>query len=248
MLGPKDTRPGTPDYPLPLGLALLEDLRGNVTLDLPVSGRLDASAVQVGGLVGKAVGGLFAKVVTSPFALIGGIVGLVTPDDPAVQLVAFAPGETRLNPAAQERLKRIAKALESRPKIRIELIGMYEPASDTRGLKRQRVLRKVLARAGKNAGASLKPAEYERLLRQVYKASSAGKNGNEEPDVMEQRLQARENVGKADLEALARSRAEQVRTFLLRQSPGLAKRVSVAVKGGSPLVRAGTAQVELLLR
>lgn len=248
VLGPKDTRPGTPDYPLPLGLALLEDLRGNVTLDLPVSGRLDASAVQVGGLVGKAVGGLFAKVVTSPFALIGGIVGLVTPDDPAVQLVAFAPGETRLNPAAQERLKRIAKALESRPKIRIELIGMYEPASDTRGLKRQRVLRKVLARAGKNAEASLKPAEYERLLRQVYKASSAGKNGNEEPDVMEQRLQARENVGKADLEALARSRAEQVRAFLLRQSPGLAKRVSVAVKGGSPLVRAGTAQVELLLR
>ena len=125
---------------------------------------------------------------------------------------------------------------------------MYEPASDTRGLKRQRVLRKVLARAGKNAEASLKPAEYERLLRQVYKASSAGKNGNEEPDVMEQRLQARENVGKADLEALARSRAEQVRAFLLRQSPGLAKRVSVAVKGGSPLVRAGTAQVELLLR
>ncbi len=249
VLGPKDTRPGAPDYPLPLGLALLEDLRGNVTLDLPVSGRLDASAVQVGGLVGKAVGGLFAKVVTSPFALLGGIVGLVTPDDPAVQLVAFPPGETRLNPAARERLKRIAKALESHPKVRIELIGMYEPASDTRGLKRQRVLRKVRARGGKNAEASLKPAEYDRLLRQVYKASPAGKNmKNEEPDVMERRLQTLENVGKADLEALARSRAEQVRAFLLRQSPGLAKRISLAVKGGSPLVRAGTAQVELQLR
>lgn len=250
VLGPKDTRPGAPDYPLPLGLALLEDLRGNVTLDLPVSGRLDASAMQVGGLVGKAVGGLFAKVVTSPFALLGGIVSLVTPSDPAVQLVAFPPGETRLNPAARERLKRIAKALESYPKVKIELIGMYEPTSDTRGLKRQRVLRKVRARGGKSAEASLKPAEYERLLRQVYKASPAGKNDrkNEEPDVMEQRLQALENVGKADLETLARSRAEQVRAFLLRQSPGLAKRISLAVKGGSPLVRAGTAQVELQLR
>ena len=58
---------------------------------------------------------------------------------------------------------------------------------------------------------------------------------------MEQRLQALENVGKAELETLARSRAEQVRALLLRQSPGLAKRISLAVKGGSPLVRAGTA-------
>ena len=38
VLGPKDTRPGAPDYPVSLGFALLEDLRGNIALDLPISG------------------------------------------------------------------------------------------------------------------------------------------------------------------------------------------------------------------
>lgn len=99
MLGPKDTRPGAPDYPVSLGFALLEDLRGNIALDLPISGRLDDAALQVGGLVGKALGGLFTKVVTSPFALLGGIIGLVTPGDPALQVIAFPPGDTRINPA-----------------------------------------------------------------------------------------------------------------------------------------------------
>ena len=247
VLGPKDTRPGAPDYPVSLGFALLEDLRGNIAL--------------VGGLVGKALGGLFTKVVTSPFALLGGIIGLVTPDDPALQVIAFPPGDTRINPAAQERLKRIAKALEEHPRVKIELVGMYEPASDTRGLKRLRVIRKVQARhhaalpakqrAANPAGTiKLSPGEYERFLLHVYKDSPAGRKaaGGEEPDIMEQKLQALENVTQADLEALARSRAEEVRAFLLKHGPGLGKRVGIASKGGLPDVRRGTAQVEIQLR
>ena len=261
VLGPKDTRPGAPDYPVSLGFALLEDLRGNIALDLPISGRLDDAALQVGGLVGKALGGLFTKVVTSPFALLGGIIGLVTPGDPALQVIAFPPGDTRINPAAQGRLKRIAKVLEERPRVKIELIGMYEPASDTRGLKRLRVLRKVQARqyaalpakqrAANPVGATkLSSGEYERFLLHVYKASPAGRKakGNEEPDIMEQKLQALETVTQADLEALARSRAEEVRAFLLKHGPGLGKRVNIASKGGLPDVRSGTAQVEIQLR
>lgn len=261
VLGPKDTQPGAPDYPVSLGLALLEDLRGNVALDLPISGRLDDAALQVGGLVGKALGGLFTKVVTSPFALLGGIIGLVTPDDPALQVIAFPPGDTRINPAAQERLKQIAKAIEERPRVKIELVGMYEPSSDTRGLKRLRVLRKVQARQQaalprKQQGANavdttrLSPSEYERFLRQVYKASPAGRKarGDEEPDIMEQRLQSLENVAQADLETLARERAEAVRAALLKYGPGLGKRVAVAARGGVPTVRSGTAQVEIQLR
>ena len=261
VLGPKDTRPGAPDYPVSLGFALLEDLRGNIALDLPISGRLDDAALQVGGLVGKALGGLFTKVVTSPFALLGGIIGLVTPGDPALQVIAFPPGDTRINPAAQERLKRIAKALEEHPRVKIELVGMYEPASDTRGLKRLRVIRKVQARhhaalpakqrAANPAGTiKLSPGEYERFLLHVYKDSPAGRKaaGGEEPDIMEQKLQALENVTQADLEALARSRAEEVRAFLLKHGPGLGKRVGIASKGGLPDVRRGTAQVEIQLR
>lgn len=65
---------------------------------------------------------------------------------------------------------------------------------------------------------------------------------------MEQKLQALETVTQADLEALARSRAEEVRAFLLKHGPGLGKRVNIASKGGHPDVRSGTAQVEIQLR
>lgn len=153
--------------------------------------------------------------VTSPFALLGGIIGLVAPGDPALQIIAFPPGDTRINPAAQERLKRIAKALEDHPRVKIELISMYESASDTRGLKRLRVLRKVQTRqyaalpakqrAANPVGATrLSSGEYERFLLHVYKTSPAGRKakGNEEPDIIEQKLQALETVTQADLEAL----------------------------------------------
>ena len=81
--------------------------------------------------MGKALGGLFTKVVTSPFALLGGIIGLVTPGDPALQVIAFPPGDTRINPAAQGRLKRIAKALEERPRVKIELLTGFQLTSST---------------------------------------------------------------------------------------------------------------------
>lgn len=41
VLGPKVPAHGAPDYPVKLGLALLEDMRGNLSLDLPIRGRLD---------------------------------------------------------------------------------------------------------------------------------------------------------------------------------------------------------------
>ena len=263
VLGPKDTRPGAPDYPVSLGFALLEDLRGNIALDLPISGRLDDAALQVGGLVGKALGGLFTKVVTSPFALLGGIIGLVTPGDPALQVIAFPPGDTRINPAAQGRLKRIAKALEERPRVKIELIGMYEPASDTRGLKRLRVLRQGAGPAVRPpspakqraanplAPQSCHPASTNASCCHVYKdlpQPGVKPKAMRSPDIMEQKLQALETVTQADLEALARSRAEEVRAFLLKHGPGLGKRVNIASKGGLPDVRSGTAQVEIQLR
>ena len=106
-------------------------------------------------------------------------------------------------------------------------------------------------RAANSVGATkLSSGEYERFLLHVYKASPAGRKakGNEEPDIMEQKLQALETVTQADLEALARSRAEEVRAFLLKHGPGLGKRVNIASKGGLPDVRSGTAQVEIQLR
>ena len=61
--------------PVQVGLSLLQDSSGNLTLDLPVRGRLDDPNLRIGALVFKAVVNVMFKALTSPLSLIGSIFG-----------------------------------------------------------------------------------------------------------------------------------------------------------------------------
>lgn len=247
VLGPKDTRPGAPDYPVKLGLALLEDMRGNLSLDLPIRGRLDDPSFKVEGLVGRALGGLFARVVTSPFSLVGSFFSLFMPDDPSLSLIVFRPGQAGLSRETRARLDEITRLLEARPKLKLELTGQYEPFGDGNGLRRERLLQQLrnLPPVKRTAEVRFSPEEHEKRLRTLY-SRSFNARGDEEADVMERRLLALETVGEPELEALARLRAEAVRRYIVSKNAGLGSRVTLA-KGGNA-VRSGSAHVELSLR
>ncbi len=247
VLGPKDTRPDAPDYPVTLGLALLEDMRGNLELDLPITGRLDDPRLEIDGLVGRALGGLFAKAITSPFALVGSFFSLFMPDDPELRFISFRPGQTVLSREARSRLDEIAELLAARPKLKLELTGLYEPFGDSEGLRREQLLRRLgrLSPARKASELRFSPEEYERRLRKLYAGFFAA-TGREEADVMEQRLLSRESVEEEALEELARRRAESVRRYLLSKNPALDSRVALSKSGNA--VRSGSAHVELNLR
>lgn len=247
VLGPKDTRPDAPDYPVTLGLALLEDMQGNLALELPIRGRLDDPSLQIDGLVGRALGGLFAKVITSPFALVGNFFSLFMPEDPDISLISFRPGQAQLSREARLRLDELSNLLVSRPKLKLELTGQYEPFGDDKGLRREQLLRRLgaLSPAKKSSELRFSPAEYERRLRILY-ARLFVATGDEEPDAMEQKLLARETVDETALRALARRRAETVYHYLTSREPALASRVTLA--RGNDAVRSGSAHVELSLR
>lgn len=265
-LGPRDAASSASEYPLTLGLALLEDMSGTVSVKVPVQGKLNDSKVQVGGLVGSALGGLVTKILTSPFSLVGGLFSFMT-DNPELYAVAFGAGQSRLNAASRENFTKLAEFLRQHPKLRLGLVGMWEKDSDTQGLKRLKVYQQV--KALKHAGlpraqrektsvdaVKLAAGEYETLLYQAYSAAPvegkkrdrAGMVIREEPDVMERKLQALVEIPESALQTLARERAEAVRAYILSIDPKLASRVSLMEKNGAPLVRSGATQVELQLR
>ncbi|MEG6505497.1 DUF748 domain-containing protein [Nitratidesulfovibrio sp. 1201_IL3209] len=241
-LGSKDNRPDAPNYPVKLGLALLQDMSGNVDLRLPVKGRLDDPEFRLGGVIMQAVLNLMVKVVTSPFALVGSVLSLGS-GGKDMRYVEFAPGVATLNEAAEKDLRAVVEVLRQRPRLKLEVQGAAEPDGDTRGLKEQALLRAL--REAKHASLSrserarvnvddvtIDKDEYEDLLEDVYKDAPFDKPRNvvgftksQPVDVMEAALKEHYEVTPEALKELATARAKAVRDKLLELEPALGERV-----------------------
>ncbi|WP_353115204.1 DUF748 domain-containing protein [Nitratidesulfovibrio sp.] len=244
-LGSKDNRPDAPNYPVKLGLALLQDMSGNVDLRLPVKGRLDDPEFRLGGVVMQAVLNLMVKVVTSPFALVGSVLTLGS-GGRDMRYVEFPPGVATLNEAAEKDLRAVVEVLRQRPRLKLEVQGTAEPDGDTRGLKEQALLRAL--REAKHASLSraerarvnvddviIDTDEYEDLLDEVYKDAPFDKPRNvvgftksQPVAVMEAALKEHHDVTPEALKELATARAKTVRDKLLEIDPALGERVFLA--------------------
>jgi len=244
-LGSKDNRPDAPSYPVKLGLALLQDMSGNVDLRLPVKGRLDDPEFRLGGVIMQAVLNLMVKVVTSPFALVGSVLSLGS-GGKDMRYVEFPPGVAALNEAAEKDLRAVVEVLRQRPRLKLEVQGAAEPDGDTRGLKEQALLRAL--REAKHASLSraerarvnvddvaIDKDEYEDLLEDVYKDAPFEKPRNvvgltksQPVDVMEAALKEHYEVTPEALKELAAARAKAVRDKLLEIDPALGERVFLA--------------------
>ena len=174
-LGARNTSPDAPSLPLKLGVALLKDSNGRIELDVPVSGRLDDPQFSLAPIVLKIVVNLVVKAASSPFKLLGALVG----GGEELSFVEFTPGTTNLVEGELDKLGKLAAALAKRPTLGIELEGAVDPVSDGPALARQK-LREQLAAKGLTelaakgrapvpvAGFELEPAERDRLLRAAF--------------------------------------------------------------------------------
>ncbi len=260
-LGDKDSRPDAPDYPVKLGLALLRGLDGNVSIDLPVRGRLDDPNFRLGGVVVQAVMNLMVKVVTSPFALVGSVVRLAGGGGQDMRNVPFEPGRETLSERAEAQLASVAEVLRQRPGLSLEVRGMVDPATDGQGLREVALLRRMQEakyaslwrgeRAKTTVEAiTIEDDEYDDLLESVYKDAPFDKPRNvlglvkDQPrEVMEKAFYEHEDVTDDDLTALAQQRARAVRDRLLEIDPALGARLSLAAATGK-----GKSAAEMLLR
>jgi hypothetical protein len=157
--GAKVGSPTATDLPVLLAVALLKDKNGVINVDVPISGSLDEPEFNVGGVLAKVFGNLVVKAVSSPFAMLGSLVG----GGEELAYVEFAPGSAALAAGDEAKLTSLAKALDGRPGLKLEVSGRIDPEADREILKRAELDRQAEA-AKLKAGGELSAPELEKLM------------------------------------------------------------------------------------
>jgi hypothetical protein len=80
-LGEPLPSPHAIDAPVSLGVSLLKNSSGQIDIDLPVSGAVDAPEFSFGGLVAQTIGNVLVKIVTAPVRAIGSLIDADEKDD-----------------------------------------------------------------------------------------------------------------------------------------------------------------------
>jgi hypothetical protein len=122
-LGEKVESPDAIQLPVRLGVALLKDRSGKITLDLPIEGNLDDPKFSVSSVISQAVGDVITKITTHPFASLGALFGGSGED---LSYAEFAPGSAELQPGATKKLEALVKALYERPGLAVEIEGSVD--------------------------------------------------------------------------------------------------------------------------
>ena len=237
--GDKVDSPSALKLPVLLAVSLLKNSRGEIDLDLPVGGSLDDPQFSVGGIVVKVIVNLITKAITSPFALLGSIFGGNAEE---LAWLDFEPGFAHLGPAADDKLKSIAKVMADKPGLKLEIAGRVDPATDRDGLLRATLLGKVealkvkdMAKKGESLAddgrVTVSPGEYPALLTRVYKDEKFPKPRN--------MVGLTKDLPVAEMEKLIITNTtvadEDVR--LLAKVGGIAPQLSNALLGTGPLGR-----------
>lgn len=129
--------------PLRLAVALLKDRNGVIDIGLPITGSLDDPEFRIAPIIWKAFVGLLTKVATAPFALLGSLFG----GGEEMNIVEFEPGLAVLDPAMQERVAALARAMQERPGLQLDLPPTYSPAVDGPVLAETRLRAELLRQA-----------------------------------------------------------------------------------------------------
>jgi uncharacterized protein involved in outer membrane biogenesis len=153
QLGEKVDSPDAVNLPLKLAIALLKDVDGKISIELPVTGDLNNPQFSVMPIVWQTLRNLIVKAAAAPFKLIGGLINGGGSED--LGTVAFAAGSDELSTEAQASLDKLAEALQKRPALRLEIEGTSAEASDGPLIAQQRLEReyqstyyKILQRRG----------------------------------------------------------------------------------------------------
>ena len=222
--GDKVTTPGAGNLPVRLAVAILKDSKGQINLDIPVSGSLADPQFSVGSVIWHAFSNILVKAVTAPFSLIASAFG--GNSSQSVNYIAFKPGFATLSSGAKQQLDEIAKALQARPSLKIQLTGVVDPSVDRDGLRDAALDHAMRAQKAKDTDKSIddvgiEPDEYDKYLYRAYKAADfakprdfVGMTKKLPPEEMTKLMLTNVKVTDASLKELAEARAKAVAAYL----------------------------------
>ncbi|MDE2294269.1 MAG: DUF748 domain-containing protein [Gammaproteobacteria bacterium] len=158
--------------PVKLAVALLKDRHGVIDLDIPVTGSLNDPQFRLAPLIWKVVVNLIAKAVTAPFKLLGALFGA----GPQIQYVDFRAGDATLDATDLKRLQTVARALQSRPLLKVDVPIASLAAYDAPALADERFDAEVAEQMlGRTFPAVTRPGKKTTLARALaQKGPSAG--------------------------------------------------------------------------
>lgn len=229
--GQKVESPDATSLPVPLLVALLQDRKGLIEVDLPIRGNLADPDFKYGRVVISTLLNLLGKVVASPFSLLGKLVpGGGSGDD--LQFVEFQPGSALLGDDEVKKLALLEQALDERAGLRLDIKGTSDAVVDGAALRKRKLMDRLVTKLRRERGKSAEPVEIsaeqeQRFVAELFaelQAKQAGVSGKTAEQAestpptaeeMQERVLAEISVTDADLEFLAMERGEAVRTRLL---------------------------------
>jgi hypothetical protein len=228
-LGGKVDSPDATKLPVKLAIALLKDRKGEIKLDLPVTGHIDDPEFSLGSIIIKMIINILVKAATSPFALLGAIIG----GGEELSFLEFDYGSFDLNDEGKKKLSTLVKALSDRPSLKLEIEGYVDSEKDREALRQYLFNKKIKAQKLKDMvkkGQSAVPVdevkieqnEYPKYLKKAYKKEKFPKPRNfiglqkklPVPE-MEKLMLTHIKVTDDDLRKLAHDRALKVKDYIL---------------------------------
>jgi outer membrane protein OmpA-like peptidoglycan-associated protein len=275
-MGSQVESPDATSLPIPLALALLKDQKGQITIDLPVRGNLDDPDFSYGGIIWNALGNLITKTATSPFSIVGGLVGGSSDD---LQYIAFPAGANKVSSPEQEKLTALGKTLAERPGLRLDITGAADSSVDGRALAEAKLLTQLKQAkfvqqplSGDQATGSVELLELTneeetqylmQLYEKKYGASAISKvegtpnvqeSGSEgkSPQVltvaeMKAKLLEGISLDEGQLRVLAQERAQQIRDYLIQKGNVQGNQVFLVEVAMNPMTEEGMVQSPLAL-
>jgi hypothetical protein len=223
--GDKVDSPDATSLPVALAVALLKDRHGRIDIDLPIRGDLKDPDFKYGKAVLSVLLNLLTKIVASPFTLMGKLIPGGGEED--LQFIEFPPGSEAVADEELKKLEALAKGLEERPGLRLEITGTADPVRDRKVLGLQKLKAQLLVRWQQRKGASkevdLPIVEEERAIKELFDEqrsqqpvatpAQGAQVASKPPTIeeMRQQLVAAMPVPDSDLRLLAQQRAEQMR-------------------------------------
>ena len=216
--------PDAQNIPIDLVISILQDRKGKIHLDVPISGRLDDPDFSLKNVIVQTFLNIVEKAATSPFDLIAGIAG----GGEELQYIEFQPGADGIDDKGGQKLDAVITVLYERPGLKLGLTGYIDEQQDRTGLQTMALDQKIKNRKrlaliadGQSPGPveqiEISAAEYPDYLKQV--ASEEMDMDFEEGtplETMKEQIRNRIAVNDSDLRLLAINRAKSVRAYILR--------------------------------
>jgi hypothetical protein len=259
--------------PLKLAVALLKDRNGVIDLNLPMNGSLDDPTFRVGPIIWKMFVNLIVKAATAPFALLGHLFG----GGEHMNIVEFQPGSAQLDDPAKNQMASLAKSLEQRPQLQLDVPIVFSKTLDRARIASTQLRSELLTRVAHTAAgrahpqtagelALADPEKHFKLLVEQYR-DDLGKQTPLPPSaVAVQEAKSKESapydpaikdlkgalidhitVPDSDLEALGKQRAQAIQDAVVSGGDVAASRVFIV--NAPPIPDSGdTVKVELALK